>query len=38
MIRAFSVIKQGIGTVVAFFKCDSETITCDREDITCDID
>ena len=38
MIRAFSVIKQGIGTVVTFFKSDSETITCDREDITCDID
>lgn len=38
MIRFFSNLKQGVTRVVAFFKCDSETITCDRDDITCDID
>ena len=38
MIRFYSAIKQGVSNVVAFFKCDSETITCDRDDITCDID
>lgn len=38
MIRIFSVLKQGVNYVVAFFKSDSEIITSDREDITCDID
>ena len=38
MIRIFSVLKQGIKNLVAFFKTDSTIITCDREDITCDID
>ena len=38
MIRIYSVLRQGLGIVITFFKCDSETITCDREDIKCDID
>jgi hypothetical protein len=38
MITIYSVLKQGLGTAIVFFKCDSETITCDREDIKCDND
>ncbi len=38
MIRIYSVLKQGVNGVIAFFKSDTEKLTADNNIITSDID
>ena len=38
MITLYSVLPQGVGNKVHFFKSDSETVTSDTDELTSDID